>query len=271
MYFKRSDLKDEARKNGFCGPEIQARETEKLRVAQEMAMPLPSDLAAQFYDAVFVDPDYFPSPSVVYAAYKNLPRQTPELAKFIIRVYPRLYRQTIAPLQQELWPLRNSPDRLADYISQHPIYYGTEKRWPGNSSDPIRQSLQNLKNWVYYWTSDLYALMRPELLRQVNELKSILDRPVKAQRNKTPRSEIATAGPAIRTPEVSILAVDVDGETAWKAQTVVYTRGGLQKHVFADFFDTKQLASGSPLVTEASKLTPEQYLHAFVDYELVAD
>lgn len=258
----------------------------KQRAATEMAMPVPTAEEVELYERAFPTVDEFPTPQELRDIYSNmsmnkiattglpLPRS---LHLFTLVMYPKIFDRVIKPLQQELWPLRHNPDELSDYISAHPIFYGTKEKYdPLSSGDPVRQSLQNLKEWAYYWThpieaKPLYTLLRPELLRQINELKTILSKHVKAQRRTTPRSVVPTAGPALRTPDVELEEVYLDDEPVWRVTTTVYVKGGFRKHVFADYFDTEWHARRSPLMKEARTLTPEQYVTKFIDYELIKE
>ncbi len=268
--------------------------------AKEMALPYANSVEADFFAAAIRDVNDFPPPKELsyqwdlFSAGKSFDSNS--IQYFVDRIYPRIWESNghlIEFLQQNLWELRDTPEELVKYILEHPVAVWNDKYDPQRSSNPVRQSLQNIKN-VFYTHSGpglewkMWSLMRPELLRQINELMAITKNVVLPQRPYTPRSLEPTAGPSLgrrraiiveddknqefarraQTTKTTILKEILEGSDVWKVTVSVLVKGGSEERVFVDYFDSVSGARESKLLTQAKKLTPEQYVTEFADYEV---
>lgn len=243
------------------------------RPSMEMALAMPTDEDKELFEKYIEPYDYLPKKDKIYEMINLFWYNKPKIFR-TPRSLDSFFDRIIEPLAA-MWAVRYDPVLLGGAVLSNlvpPDRLKTPDKDVYNTSlsddRRIVLNIQNLREWVDYYTGGFYALWRPELKRMVNEIAIILaKKKVSPYRKETPRSELQTKNP-VRTMEIAIVeekipTIDGSEESMWKATTTIVTEGRRSTKKYRAYFDRISEAYQSELIKDAKILSVKDYAEKY--------
>lgn len=250
------------------------------RPSMEMALAIPTDEHKRVFEKYIVPEGYLPKRDIVFSM--------PYSDRWSISIFSNhtkidaFFHRIIEPLSA-MWAVKDDPVLLekavlSNLVPPDRLQPPDKDVYNTSLSDEKRiiRNIQNLREWVDYYTGGFYALWRPELKRMVNEIALILDKKkVSPYRKETPRSELHTKNP-VRTMQIEIVEEKIptiDGPEAsmWKATTTIVTEGGRSTKKYRAYFDLIREARLSGLIRDAKILSVKDYEEKYKEDLVIED